>query len=501
MNILGSLRNIVGAEFVTDAEYIRESYSRGVDAVVEENRPDFVVRPESSEEISEIVKIAYNERIPIIPRGGGADLLQGIVPYNPGGIVIDTTRMDKILEINEEIMTVRAQCGITWAQLNTSLMKRGFYTGNIGPESGMSAVIGGGLSNNSYGEGSTMYGPVTKNCVGLKVVLPNKKGDIIEIGSGASKYITKPFSRHGFGPDLLGIFLGDNGIMGIKTEASLNIYKKPNYLVSHSFTVKKRPVEKTLKIFLNCRKKSNLGIYQAIFFDSSWVIAQSTKILPQLPPIYEKLNEINPRKRPIISYSIIADTEAQLEENIKIVTQITKNENGIEELDFNEFYNWVHEKNGYWQFAHMGWGALGPGSVGQSADGYVSMHQYPILLKEMSNWVKDNDLKINAAKAIPAIGTFFGLSEHTMIDAVMGLVVWNKPEFRKLNGELWDSCSEALIKNGFMPYMTGLRYSRALINAGAFSEQFYEFLKNIKQTLDPKGILSPGKYKLGMDGE
>jgi FAD/FMN-containing dehydrogenase len=119
----------------------------------------------------------------------------------------------------------------------------------------------------------------------------------------------------------------------------------------------------------------------------------------------------------------------------------------------------------------------------------------------MSKWQKDNTDKLNAAKVLPLLTPELMLGEHTTICIPMGLIVWNKPEFRKLNGDLWDSYLEELIKNGFMPYMTGLRYSRALIRAGAFSEQFYNFLRNIKQTLDPQGILSPGKYCLGIYGE
>ena len=501
MTIYNVLQDIVGSDFVNNLDYVLESYSKSINAVIEENRPDFIIRPGRTEEISAIVRIACNEKIPIIPRGGGAGLQQGVIPYNSGGIVIDTTRMNKILELNEETLTVRVQCGITWAELNTFLMEKGLYTGNVGPESGMSAVVGGGLSNNSFGEGIAMYGPVTKNCLGLKVVLPNKNGDVIELGSGASKYITNPFSRYGLGSDLLGVFLGDNGIMGIKTEAILKIYEKPKFLVDRSFTVRQKPIEKALRIFLNCRKKNNLGIYAATYMDSSYIFSQSTRFHPDIPPFYEKMNEINPRKRPIIAYTIIGDSQVQLEENIKIIEEITKSEKGIEEINNDEFSRWMYKKNGYWQIAHSGWGVLGPGSTGQDAEGYLPMHHYPILLNEMNKWQVKNADKINAVKALAVIGAYFYLCEHTTINTPMGLIVWNKPEFRKLNGELWDSFLEASIENGFMPYMTGLRYSRALIKVGAFSEQYYNFLKNIKRSVDPNGILSPGKYKLGLDGE
>ncbi len=502
MNILNSLRDIVSSKYVSNADYIRKSYSRSMNSVIEDNLPDFVVRPENSEEISEIVKIAYSERIPIIPRGGGAGLQQGAIPYKPGGIVIDTTRMNKILNLDEDHLTVRVQCGITWAELNTFLMEKGYYTGNVGPNSGMSAVVGGGLSNNSYGEGIAIYGPVTKNCIGLKVVLPNKNGDIIETGSGECKYVKNPFNRFGFVSDLLGIFLGDNGIMGIKTEAILKIYSKPKFKAHMSFTLKRKSAEVALKILFNCRKKGYLGIFRAGFVDSSLVRASMIKILPDIPPLDENLKIINPKGRSMLEYILIGENENIIEENNKIIEEISLAEKGVESIDAQKkIFKWDNDKNEYWQVSHHIWGALGPESTGQSAECRIAMHNYPELTKGLSKWTLENSEKLQAVKAFPATGGMISLCDHTTISFPIGLIVWNKPEYRKLNGELWDSFMDAAIKLGVMPYMTGLRYSRSLIRTGAFSEQFLNFLRTIKQSLDPRGILSPGKYNLGMYSE
>ena len=193
MNILESMREIVGSEYVSNADFILQSYGKSITGGLIEKRPDYVVRPKSPEEIAEILKMANSERIPVIPRGGGAGLLECTLPLKSGGIVIDTTRMDKILDFNENNLTVTVQCGITWAQLNSFLNERGYYTGTLGPGSGMSAVVGGGLSHHSVGGGgAAKYGAVTKHCVGLKVVLAN--GDIIITGSGASKYVKEPLA-------------------------------------------------------------------------------------------------------------------------------------------------------------------------------------------------------------------------------------------------------------------------------------------------------------------
>lgn len=505
MNILKSLEDIVGSEYVSDAEFIRESYSRGINGVLEENRPDFVIRPNNSEEISEIVKIAYNEKIPLIPRGGGAGLLQGVIPYKPGGIVIDTTRMNKILDFNENTLAVKVQCGITWGELNTFLMEKGYYTGNVGPQSGMSAVVGGGLSHNSWGCGIAKYGPVTNNCMGLKVVLPNKNGDIIETGSTASKYISESFNRWGLGPDLSGVFLGDNGIMGIKTEATLLFYPRPKYHSCKGFTLKRKPIQTGLKIFLNYRKKGDLGIFDASFIDDVQTQLMSIQFHPKMPPIFAAIKNVNPRGRAMLFYVIEAESQAILEENVRIVDEITENEKGVQSIDFGSgegnIAKWMYEKNGHWQISHPLWGTLGPGSIPQSAEHILPMHQLPRIQEALSAWVKVNQIKIQSVGAIASTGGEFGLGNHTTIATPTGLIVWNKPEFRKLNEELWDSYLEALIKAGAMPYMTGMRFSRALIRAGAFSNQYYNFMRDIKKTLDPRGILSPGKYYLGIYGE
>jgi len=89
------------------------------------------------------------------------------------------------------------------------------------------------------------------------------------------------------------------------------------------------------------------------------------------------------------------------------------------------------------------------------------------------------------------------LCDHTTVEMDSGLVVWNKPEYREVNEKLWKSNLEMVIKSGGMPYMAGMRFSRALIDVDAFSDPFYNLLKSVKHTLDPNRIISPGKFYLG----
>lgn len=236
-NAVDQIESVVGNKYVSDSEVICYSYSMNCDTVLQ-GIPDIVVRPGSSEDVSKILKIANKEKIKVIPRGGGADLTGGAKPIGDGGIVLDLTRMNKILDIDEKNFIVTVEAGISWSELCAQLSQVGvgYYTGSTGPASGFSATIGGGLSNNSIGGGgAAMYGNVTEQCVGLEVVLPT--GEIIYTGAKANSFCDKPFTRFGLGPDYSGLFLGDVGIHGIKTKASFHIYPLPDHAAYATFEI------------------------------------------------------------------------------------------------------------------------------------------------------------------------------------------------------------------------------------------------------------------------
>ena len=200
-NVYEKIENIVGTKYITDSEPICYSYSMNCDMVLQ-GIPDIVVRPGNPEEVSEILKVANHFKIKIIPRGNGADLTGGAKPIGDGGIVLDVTRMNKILDVDERNRVVTVEVGISWSELCEQLSQVGigYYTGSTGPASGFSATIGGGLSNNTVGGGgAALYGAVTEQCVGLEVVLPT--GEIIYTGAKANSFCEKPFTRFGLGAD------------------------------------------------------------------------------------------------------------------------------------------------------------------------------------------------------------------------------------------------------------------------------------------------------------
>ena len=98
--IYEEIENVVGKDFLTDKDFMKAAYSRNVDPAFPDRWPEIIVRPHTTEEVSEIVKIANKYKIPITPRGGGADLVGGSATDK--GILMDLTRMNRILEINED---------------------------------------------------------------------------------------------------------------------------------------------------------------------------------------------------------------------------------------------------------------------------------------------------------------------------------------------------------------------------------------------------------------
>ena len=108
-NAYNEIEDIVGSDYITDKDFIKAAYSRNVDPAFPDRWADMIVRPELTEEVSEIVKIANKHKIHMVPRGGGADLVGGSV--TEGGILIDLTRMNHILEIHESDYYCEVECG------------------------------------------------------------------------------------------------------------------------------------------------------------------------------------------------------------------------------------------------------------------------------------------------------------------------------------------------------------------------------------------------------
>lgn len=230
--LIARLGAIVGAANVLADATEREFYS--TDVYRRGEMPLAVVRPGSAAEVARVVQLALENNLSLVPRGGGASYTDGYTPAEADAILIDTSRMNRILEINETDMYVTAQSGVTWAALNDALKAKGLRTPFYGPFSGIAATVGGSLSQNSVSWGTGVFGVSAESVLGFEVVLGN--GQILHTGTWGSAN-SLPFFRH-YGPDLTGLFTGDTAAFGIKTAVTLRLIKRPAEFLGLSFGFK-----------------------------------------------------------------------------------------------------------------------------------------------------------------------------------------------------------------------------------------------------------------------
>ena len=493
-NVFEAIENIVGTKYVSDSEPICYSYSMNCDFTLQ-GIPDIVVKPGSSEEISEILKVANKYGTKIIPRGNGADLTGGAKPIGDGGIVLDVTRMNKILDIDEENRIVTVEVGISWSELCEQLSNVGigFYTGSTGPASGFSATIGGGLSNNTVGGGgAAMYGAVTEQCVGLEVVLPT--GEIIYTGAKANSFRDKPFTRFGLGADYSGLFLGDVGIHGVKTKASFNIYPLPEYRGYATFVVKKTkektPPKRASDVMVKWQHQ-RLPLHDFYYYTQSTVTTlKSQKIAKNL---------INAKVRgAILFYTTVADTQKQLDYNIERIEKIAQEAEFIRLGDTIEEGNlgkWFYEEDGRWQWSNHSW--MGHYLFGLGACVKCPTYQLPDYRKMYDEWTQRNFVKMTEIGAGGG-AEFIAFGVHpNYIDVAGGAGVASDVNHRDVQYELWKDFIITQIKTlGGIHYWMGEIIGRSLVDSGALSEEYYNFMITLKKALDPNKILSPGKFYL-----
>lgn len=186
--------------------------------------PDFIVWPENKFQISEILRLANTAKIPIIPYGEGSGVVGGTIPIQ-GGIIIDMKKFNKILNINDKNLTVTAESGINGMNLERYLNAKGYTSGHI-PQSLYISSLGGWIAHKAAGQFSTKYGKIEDIILGMEMILP--QGDLINF---------KPIVRTSTGPQLDKFFIGNEGTLGIVTEATLRIWPYPEArrLLSYAF--------------------------------------------------------------------------------------------------------------------------------------------------------------------------------------------------------------------------------------------------------------------------
>lgn len=224
-----SLAQICGTDNVLLDDAERRFYSQ--DLFESGREPLAVVRPRSAEAVAELVKVASRDGIPLFVRGGGMSYTNAYLPSQSGGLVIDSSALNVIFEINAEDGYVTVGAGCTWKALDEALAEHGVRTTFWGPFSGARATVGGSISQGSATFGSGQTGTTAPSVLSFEVVTGD--GSILCTGMDAlDKH--RPFFRH-YGPDLTGLFTHDAGAFGIKTKVTLALEERPSACSGVSF--------------------------------------------------------------------------------------------------------------------------------------------------------------------------------------------------------------------------------------------------------------------------
>lgn len=216
--VLAQLQAAVPGRVYTGAD-VNEDYAHDEMPLYGSRLPDAVVQVHTTEEVSAVCRICYQNDIPVTPRGAGTGLCGGCVALY-GGIVLDTTRMNRILGYDLDNFTVRVQSGVLLNDLANDCLAHGvMYPPDPGEKF---ATVGGNVAANAGGMRAVKYGTTRDYVRAMTVVLPN--GDVVRLGSEVTKNCS--------GYSLMHLMIASEGTLGIITELSLKVILPPKYQVS-----------------------------------------------------------------------------------------------------------------------------------------------------------------------------------------------------------------------------------------------------------------------------
>ncbi|NYT12269.1 MAG: FAD-binding protein [Methanomassiliicoccales archaeon] len=454
--VLDHIAAIVGKENMSTR--IADLYTYGFDASIHHNSPDLVVRPSSAEEISEIVKIANEKEIPVMPRGAGTGLCGSAVPLK-GGILLDMARMNNIKDIRVEDLNCAVEAGVVYDQLNKALATRGFFFPPT-PGSGEVCTIGGMIAANASGMRAIKYGATRDYVLGLRVVLAN--GDIIDVGTNTLK--------NSSGYQLERLFVGSEGTLGIITDVVLRISPKPkkSAMAVAAFDDVRKAGECVSAIIAHPLIPSAIELMDSICINAV------NKTMNVGFPDCEALCLVEVDGDPLV-----------VEKEVKQVHEICQKVGAISvefSSDPKQMASWTAGRKAVLPaLSRLGEGSV---SVSLADDMGVPISKIPDAVVAFQEIAKRNGV---------LVGTYGHAADgnlHTkmLLDAE-DPEAWRNGE--KAVGEIFDKCIEL---GGTVTGEHGVGISKApwmqKERASALNT-----MKAIKQALDPKNILNPGKLQ------
>jgi len=449
------LTEIVGADHFTDQ--LEELVPYSYDASMNIHRPDAAVWPESTEQIAEIVKFANEYKIPVVPRGAGTSLSGGVIPIK-GGIILDLSRMNRILEISVENRYARVQAGVVCDDLNRQLAKHGF-TFPPDPASSTVATIGGNVATNAGGIKGAKYGTTRDYVLGLQVVLPS--GEVMRTGSYTMKCVS--------GYDLAKLFVGAEGTLGVIAEVTLKINPLPRHAMTAVATYAKL-------------EDAGKAIFQTM---TSGVLPSVMEILDKvtLKSIKENTDLDLPQAEAMILTETDGYTWEEVEAQMEVVLRILKQNNpSLIKTAKDE-----KERLSLWKARKSAYATLARTSTSFVLDDVtVPISRIPELLVGIQDIAQRHGLQV---------ATYGHAGDGNLHPQIL------YDEYNPVTVEKMERVEEAIFHlaislKGTLTGEHGIGLSKANYMTLEHDSVEMALMRQIKRTLDPNNIMNPGKRAL-----
>jgi D-lactate dehydrogenase (cytochrome) len=414
--------------------------------------PAAVIWPESTEEVARVLATAYRENIPVTPWGAGTSTEGNPVPTQ-GGLVVDLTRMDRILGIRPQDLQTDVQPGVFRKELNRQCGRHGLF---FPPDPGADATIGGMIANNASGVQTVKYGATKDYVMRLTVVTP--PGEILHTGCRAPK------SSSGY--DLTRLFVGSEGTLGIVTEATLRLTGIPVHHLAATVTFER----------LDAASQA-----VAVMMGSGLEPAALELLTPDLIRLMNREKGLGLPESPSLFCEFHGISAATLDETASLAEELCQDcgatgfSSGVTEAERRELWRARHEA---WETIHR----AHPKKETLIVDAAVPISCYPEMVLFSQRQVDDND----------AVGYVFGHAGDGNLHVVMVGDPSDAAQWRKL-----EHINEAIVRRAIEKGGTCTGEHGIGIGKRKYMEkehgQAYGLMKQIKDLLDPKGLMNPGK--------
>lgn len=414
--------------------------------------PDAVVFATSTEEVAEVVKLCNAHDIPIVPFGTGSSL-EGHVAALRGGVCIDVSKMDAILSVNNEDLDCRVQAGVTREQLNEYLRDTGLFF-PIDP--GANASLGGMASTRASGTNAVRYGTMRDNVLSLTVVTPD--GKIIKTGTRARK------SSAGY--DLTRLFVGAEGTLGVITEVGLKLYGIPE------------AISAAVCAFPSVEDAVNTTI---MTIQAGIPVARIELLDPLQVRAVNAYSKTDYEEKPTLFFEFHG-TEAGVKEQAEFVQSVAEEFGG-------EGFKWAtraEDRTKLWAARHKAYYAslqLEPGKSGMSTDVCVPISR---LAEAITETRADCDASILTCTMVGHVGDG---NFHTLI-----LLDADNPEEVAEAHRLHENMVKRSLRlGGTCTGEHGIGYGKLDFMTEEHGDDSIAVMRAIKQAIDPKGLMNPGK--------